>query len=453
MGKQLFGHFRALQGLSVMMFIFALVPGMPALPFLILAGLCWSAVSFFKKQEAVKEAEKKQAEVVAAAAKAKSSGGGEAAQKSAAEAARERDDFDNVVNVDPFSIELGYGLLALADRKRDGDLIDRITGVRRTFAREMGLIIPPIAIRDNLELETNEYRFLLRGKEVVRGSLVPNRWMAMNVSDSKVNLRGIPTVEPVFGLDAVWIQEDEKKTAEIHGYTVVDPASVMITHLSEILRDNASLILTREDTQHLIDMVKAKNPTLVSELLPDLVNVGLIQRVIQNLLKERIPIKNLTVILETIGDYASYTKNPDELSEFVRRAMGMYFVQDHESEPGIISALTLEPKLEQLLASRVKRTQFDCVLLMDPQMAQHIIGELKVRIDAIQAQGGSPVLITTQELRLPFKRFFEPTFPRLSVLAYQEIPNRVQLQNAGIITSPRSLDNMPAQRRETVPAA
>jgi len=317
----------------------------------------------------------------------------------------------------------------------------------------MGILIPPIAIRDNLELETNEYRFLLRGKELVRGSLVPNRWLAMDVGGSNAKLRGIPTVEPVFGLKAMWVQADEKKNAEVHGYTVVDPTSVLITHLSEILRSNAALILDREDTQHLIDLVKAKNPTLIAELLPDLVHVGVIQRVLQNLLRERIPIKNLNIILETIADYAPFTKNPDELSEFVRRAMGLYFVQEYEAEPGIIRAYTLEPRLEQALAQKVRRTQFDSTLLMDPPTAQHVIAELSARFETA-GESEQQILVTTQELRLPFKRFFEPTFPRLAVLSYQEIPNRVQLQNAGIIPAPRGAEiPSPApQRRENAAA-
>ena len=194
-------------------------------------------------------------------------------------------------------------------------------------------------------------------------------------------------------------------------------------------------------------VVRAKNPTLIAELLPDLVHVGVIQRVLQNLLREKISIKNLNIILETIADFAPFTKNPDELSEFVRKAMGLYFIQEYESEPGVIKALTLEPRLEQTLAQRVKRTQFDSTLLMDPQTAQHVINELNLRLDEMQDASETPILVTTQELRLPFKRFFEPTFPRLAVLAYQEIPNKVQLQNAGIIPAPRGAE-MPLPKPE-----
>jgi flagellar biosynthesis protein FlhA len=444
-GKQLTSYPRAIKVLGVMMFIFAVIPGMPLVPFVALGIICVVTSTALKRMGIGKEAddarkapEKKKTEDAKKAQTADAT----------ASATSEKADFDNVVNIDTFAIELGYGLLGLADRRKEGSLIDRVTGVRRTFAREMGILIPPIAIRDNLELETNEYRFLLRGRELARGTLVPNRWMAMNVSDSNAKLRGIPTVEPVFGLKAVWIQADEKKNAEIHGFTVVDPASVLITHVSEVLRENAALVLSREDTQHLIDLVKAKNPTLVAELLPDLVHVGVIQRVLQNLLRERISIKNLNVVLETIADFAPVTKNPDELSEFVRKAVSLYFVQDYESEPGMIKAMTLEPRLEQMLAQRVRRTQFDCTLMMDPQLAQHIIDDLTVRVAAIQENSETPVIVTTQELRLPFKRFFEPTFPKLAVLSYQEIPNKMQLQNIGIVTAPRNEPPPQARKAE-----
>lgn len=446
-GRQLMGYPRAIGSLSVMMGVFVFIPGMPALPFALLSAAAGFTAYSFRRRGIGKRHD--EGEEKHAAKPALAGGKTQAALppgQEQAEAPKERDDFDTVVLVDAFAVELGYGLLGLADRRRDGDLIDRITGVRKTFAREVGIIVPPIAIRDNLELETNEYRFLLRNKEVARGTLVPNRWLAMNVSGSTIHLKGMPTVEPVFGLEAVWIQEDEKKTAEVHGFTVVDPSSVLITHLSETLRENSSLLLEREDVQRLIDMVRAKNPTLISELLPDLVSVGVIQRVLQNLLRERVAIKNFTVILETIADFAQFTKNPDELSEQVRKALGLYFISDFEGEPGVVTALTLDPRLEQLLASRVKRTQFEATLMMDPQTAQHLISEINPRLEDMLAQGQVPVLVTTQELRLPFKRFFEPTFPRLSVLSYQEIPNRTQLQNAGIISAPR-IENSPQAER------
>ena len=272
---------------------------------------------------------------------------------------------ESAIEQEVFGLEMGYGLLVLADKKKGGDLLERITGARTNFAREMGMLLPTIGVRDNIELEPNEYRFLLRGKEVVRSSVMPDRALAMSMGGGDASrLKGIPTIEPVFGIQAVWIPEEERRNAEIEGCTVVDPASVLVTHLADVLKRIAYLILEREGTQRLLDLIKDKNPTLVSELLPDLVNVGIIQRTFQNLLRERIPIKNLTIILETIADMATLTKNPDDLSEQARKRLGMYFVKEYEVEPNKLLSLTFDPSLEQTLASRVKRSQFDIGLVL-----------------------------------------------------------------------------------------
>lgn len=228
-------------------------------------------------------------------------------------------------------------------------------------------------MRDSLDLEANEYRFLLRGKVMGRAAVVANRWLAMNVTNSRVNLNGIPTTEPVFGIPAVWIGEEERKSAEINGYTVVDVVSVMITHLAEVLKQTAHLLLSRQEVQSLINRIKDANAALVSELLPDLVSLGVIQRVLQNLLREGVSVKNLTVILEAIADFASVTKNPDELSEQVRRRLGTYFVDSYECEPGKIKGVTLDPRLEQMLIGRIHRSHLEVMLAIDPQTAQFLL--------------------------------------------------------------------------------
>ncbi len=446
MGRTLTVYPKAIYACGVMLFVFAFLPGMPFLPFFSLGCVCVGIARLLKKKGYWTSDEFTMAPAGAAAVAGAAAGGAAALPGGAGAAALPEApagpqpgslaDLQKMIGTDVFAIELGYTLLGLADTRQHGDLLERITGVRQKFAREMGVIIPPIAIRDNLELENTQYRFLLRGKELARSNLVPNRWLAMNVANSTVTLKGIPTVEPVFNLEAVWIPEEERKTAEINGYTVVDATSVLITHLSETLRDNAAHILEREDVQKLMETVKEKNPTLVNELLPDLASVGLIQRVLQNLLREKLPIKNLTLVLETIADFAGLTKNPDELSEQVRKRLGVYFVQQYEVEPNQIQALTLDPRLEQQLVQRVKRTQVDVSLLMDPDLTGHMLRELEPRLTAMSEKGMEPVVLTTTELRLAFKRFFEPSFPRMVVLAYQELPNEVQVQSVGIITLP-----------------
>ena len=346
------------------------------------------------------------------------------------------EEFRKLMEVDVICIELGLGLVGLADKKTGGDLLDRVTGVRRNFARDMGMVIPPIAIRDSLDLDNSEYRFLLRGREISRGKVLLKHWLAMNVSNSSVALRGVPTVEPVFGIKATWVDDEERRTAEIHGFTVVDPSSVLITHLSEILKRSSHLILGRQDVQALLDSLKETQPVLVNDVVPEPLGVGVVQRVLQNLLREGISIKNLPSIMESLGDVAAITKNPDELSEHVRRRLGTYFVAEFESEPGVLRALTIEPRMEQALISKVHRTQFDVGLVIDPQMAQHLLQELSRKMSEMAERGQVPVLITTSELRLAFRRFFEPSLSKLVVLSYQELPAQTEIQNVGIVLPP-----------------
>jgi flagellar biosynthesis protein FlhA len=443
LSKQLTFYPRAMGIASAMMGVFALVPGMPTAPFLVISVLL--GILTWKLQQAVAEEEEK-ALVSAMAGSAKNlaaagggpgagagdkpPGGGETKPRAVSE------EFRKLMEVDVICIELGLGLVSLADKKTGGDLLDRVTGVRRNFARDMGMVIPPIAIRDSLDLENSEYRFLLRGREISRGKVLLKHWLAMNVSNSSVALRGVPTVEPVFGIKATWVDDEERRTAEIHGFTVVDPSSVLITHLSEILKRNSYLILGRQDVQALLDSLKDTQPVLVNDVVPEPLGVGVVQRVLQNLLREGISIKNLPSIMESLGDVAALTKNPDELSEHVRRRLGTYFVAEFESEPGVLKALTIEPRMEQALISKVHRTQFDVGLVIDPQMAQHLLQELSKKMAEMAERGQVPVLITTSELRLAFRRFFEPSLSKLVVLSYQELPAQTEIQNVGIILPP-----------------
>jgi flagellar biosynthesis protein FlhA len=434
LSKQLTLYPRAVAICAGMMGLFGMVPGMPAAPFWIL-GVALGVLAWRLKRD--QDEETARLAMAAAAVPAmrpvsgdKSAGGAEGKPKPGVS-----EEFRKLMEVDVLSVELGVGLLGLADKKVGGDLLDRVTGVRRNFARDFGMVIPPIAIRDSLDLETSEYRFLLRGREISRGRVLLKHWLAMNISNSPVRLKGVETVEPVFGLKATWVEADEKRTAEIHGFTVVDPSSVLITHLSETLKRCAYLILGRQDVQVLIDTLKETHPVLVSELIPDHLTVGAVQRVLQNLLREGVSIKNLPTIMECVGDMAPVTKNPDDLSEHVRRKMGTYFLAEYEME-GMIKAMTLEPRLEQLLTSKVHRTQFEVGLVIDPQMAQHLLQELTRRMTEMAERGLVPILITTSELRLAFKRFFEPSLGKLVVLSYQELPPQTEIQNVAIIQSP-----------------
>ena len=442
-GRQLTIHPRAVGIAGVMLMAFAFFLSDTFWPFFILASLCFATAYFLKKNALENpDIEELSADSDASLGGAplpqsgqpRLSGGEDVAH---AESGPTKSPMESAIEQEVFGLEMGYGLLVLADKKKGGDLLERITGARTNFAKEMGMLLPTIGVRDNIELEPNEYRLLLRGKEIARSSVLPERVLAMNMGGGETGkLDGIPTVEPVFGIEALWIPEDERRNAEIEGCTVVDPSSVLVTHLSDILKKNAYLILEREGTQQLVDLVKEHSPTLVSELLPDLVTIGIIQRTLQNLLRERVPIKNLTLILETIADMASITKNPDDLSEQTRKRLGMYFVKDYEVEPGKLLAMTFEPRLEQILISRVKRSQFDIGLSMDPQLTEGIVGEMEPKIKEMLEQGLTPIIVTTSELRLAFRRFMEPSYPQLSVIAYQELPAETIIEPFGAITLP-----------------
>lgn len=447
LGTQLAGQLlrypRALKISSGMLVCFGLMPGMPMLPFFLLAGVAGFIGKILQDQErktghahgaeafaADKAASGKMPAKTSASADAPASGSAPATPS---------EDVRKLIETDVFAIEIGYGLLNMANAKTGGDLLARVTGVRKTLAREKGIVVPPVAVRDNLELEANDYRFLLRGKPLARGQLHPGRSLAMNVSASKVRLRGVPTREPVFNLDATWIDEAEKKTAELNGYTVVDPASVLITHLSETLKSHAHHLLGRQEVQSLVDYLKQTQPALVAELLPDLVTLGIIQRVLQNLLRENIAIVNLPLILEGIGDFASLSKNPDDLSELIRRRLGLYFVPEFETRPNIVRAVTLDPRLEQWLGTKVQRSATDVGLALDPSTTRHLLEELNRRTADLTAQGQPAVVVVSTEIRLPLKRFFESSFPRVTVLAFQELPAATEIENAGIVTMPAHL--------------
>jgi flagellar biosynthesis protein FlhA len=420
-GSQVMRYPVALKAVGCVMALMGLLPGLPLVPLALMGGL-FLFLGFNMPAAGT---------------------GLEAPQGAAAEKPKSKDPEPNrsgsveevrrLIDVDVFAVEVGFGLVGLADQKQGGDLPSRITGVRKSLARELGIIIPQVAVRDNLELGSGEYRFLLRGRQVGKGTLMMGRLMAMNVSGSRVRLKGISCEEPVFKLPAVWIEESERKNAEVNGYSVVDCSAVIITHLSEVLKANAHHLIGRQDVQALVDHIKASHPALVSEVLPDLVNLGVIQRVLQNLLREGVPILNFPLILEGIADYASLTKNPDDLSELVRRRVASYFIQSIEANPGVVRAISLDLRLEKDLSTKIHRTATDIGLALDPGLSAAVLASINDRAAQFAASGSPPCLVVGAELRLPLRRFLEPSFPRLVVLSFQEIPSNFQVENLGIV--------------------
>ncbi len=438
LSRQLLLFPRAMTILTIMLLVFAGVPGLPLLPFLVLAGLTGFLARALRDEKLVAAlAEPAKSDGPGAKAEAGAAGGkGEAA--GSAGAAGAADKIESLLHVDTLQIELGYGLVGLADRSKGGDLLDRVTGVRKTFAQEMGVIIPPIRLRDNLQLEPNHYRFLLKGQAIATGELEPGHWLAMNATNSKVQLKGIPTTEPVFKLPATWVTDVERKNAEISGYTVVDAASVLVTHLTETAKRHCHEILTRQDVQVLLDHLKQTHPTVVSELIPGLLTVGQVQRILQNLLAEGVGIRNLATILEKVSDAAAATKNPDELAEYARRALGPQITKSFQDEGGKLKVITLEPRLEQQLLQGVRQTPSEITMYVDPKLARHVMESLSQRVQKMLADGLPPLVLTAPHLRLPFRRFFETTFTDLAVLSFPEIPPRIEIQNIATVPAPEA---------------
>ena len=431
LGNQLLFYPRALRILAVMLSVFAIVPGLPMLPFAILAAITWYVARNLGLRTQKLEG--------AGAAKAGSKDSKTAAAAAAgapATAPAVPEKLENLLSLDPLQIELGFGLVGLADARKGGDLLERVTGVRRQFAQDMGLLVPPIKLRDNLQMGANEYRFLLKGNAVAQGSLMPGYWLAMNATNSKVQLKGVPTVEPVFQLPATWVTDMERKTAEVSGFTVVDPASVLITHLSETVKRNCHELLSRQDVQALLDNLKQTHPTVVNELIPAMLSVGQVQRILQNLLAEGVSIRNLAGILEKVGDYAGVSKNPDELSEHARRALGAQLIRPYQADNGALRAITLDPRLEQEIGRGMRQTQTEITLVLEPRLARYLVDALSRLSQQLLAAGQPPVVLCAPQIRLGFRRFFESSFADLAVLSYPEIPNRVDIQSAGILAVP-----------------
>jgi flagellar biosynthesis protein FlhA len=433
LSRQLLFYPKALTILAGMLGVMAVVPGLPTVPFLLMGSLV-GLLSYTLHKNGMPD-------FGAAAGIASTPAGtggkpGDAKNPAGAATAAEakaNEKIENLLTLDTLQIELGFGLIPLADKTKGGDLLDRVTGVRRTFASDMGVLVPPIRLRDNLQLGNNEYRFVLKGNPIASSQLMPGHWLAMNATNSKVVLKGVPTVEPVFQLPATWVTDVERKNAEVSGFTVVDAPSVLITHLSETVRRHCHEILTRQDVQALLDNLKQTHPAVVNELIPGQLSMGQVQRILQNLLAEGISIRNLAGILEKVGDYAAFTKNPDELSEHARRALGPQLARPFQADNGSMRAITIDPKLEAQLSQGVRQSPSEVALVIEPRLARHVIDSLSRFIQQMMAAGQQPVVLCAPALRLAFRRFFENTFSDLSVLSYAEIPPRVQVQNAAVI--------------------
>ena len=357
-----------------------------------------------------------------------------AAEESEAEEIRRPENVVSLLQVDPIELEFGYGIIPLADVNQGGDLLDRVVMIRRQIALELGTVVPIIRLRDNIQLNPNQYIIKIKGVQVTEGEILFDHYMAMNPGYVEEEITGIPTFEPSFHLPAIWITDSQRERAESLGYTVVDPPSIIATHLTEVIRSHISELLTRQDVQNLINNLKETNPALVDELTPKLLGLGEIQKVLQNLLKEGVSIRDLLSIFENLADHAATTRDTDVLTEYVRQGLkraisGRYFVPNE-----VTSVITLDPKVEQDIMGSIKQTEQGAYLTMDPERIRGIMNSLETEIAKLEELGKTPIVVTSPIVRMYFKKMSEDYVKDLVVVSYNEIESDVELQSIGMVT-------------------
>lgn len=333
---------------------------------------------------------------------------------------------------DPIEFEFGIGLIMLADVNQGGDLLDRVVAIRRQIALDLGLVVPVIRIRDNIQLHHNEYVIKIKGNEVAKGEILLDHFLMLNPSDEEHGIDGIETVEPTFGLPALWITEDKKDEAELFGYTVIDPSSIVSTHLSETIRKYAHEILGREETTQLINHVKENQPSLVDELIPNILSVGDVQKVLQKLLKENVSIRSLTSIFEALADYSVYTKNPDILTEYVRQALARQLTSQYVRN-GVVHAIQVGAGIEKKLADSIQRTEQGDILTIDPESSNQMIHSFSQKIEQMSQLGIRPIILTSAGIRMYVRQMMERTLADTPILSYNELEPNVEVQSVGVI--------------------
>jgi flagellar biosynthesis protein FlhA len=410
LATQILAQPRAIAIAAAMLLIFAVMPGLPKLPFLAAAAIVGGiAYTVRTARRPLSEAGR-------------------------AKARLEPEDMTSLLAVDPLELEIGYGLIALADPGQGGDLLERITAVRRQMALDLGIVVPPLRVRDNMQLKPNSYAIKLRGVELARGEIYPKHMLAMNPGTAARALRGIETREPAFGLPALWISDADRIEAEVAGYTVVDTSTVLVTHLSELIKQHAWEMLTRQDVRNLLDNLRAHSPALVEELVPELMNVGEVQNVLQGLLRERVSIRDLGTILEALADHARVTKDTDALVEVARRALARGITRQHLGADGALHAFVLDPGVEDAIMTSLRQTPAGNEIALQPETALHILERTRDQAQRSASEGYQPVALCSPAARPWFRRLVEPALPSLVVLSHAEIAAGIEVKSLGTVT-------------------
>jgi flagellar biosynthesis protein FlhA len=412
---QLFTNQRVFFIAAGVLAMLGIVPGLPGIPFFTLAVLALLVGYFLRKNDQI-AAESQISEL----------------EEKEKEDVRKPENIVSLLQVDPMELEIGYSLIPMVDVSQGGDLLDRIVMIRRQCALDLGLIVPTIRIRDNIQLKPNAYVIKLRGIEIAKGELLLDHFLAMNPGTVLEEVMGIETVEPAFGLPALWVQESNRERAELAGYTVVDPVSVLATHLTEIIKIHAYEILGRQEVQTLIDAVKQNSPAVVEELIPALLSLGDIQKVLANLLKERISIRDMVTILETLADYAAVTKDTDVLTEYARHSLARQISRQY-AQNNMITCLSLDPNLENTILSAVQRTENGSYVALEPQVIQAIVRALSKEMPKLTDIGYQPIVLASPAVRGYFYKLLERSAPNLIVLSYAELEAKIEVRSLGMV--------------------
>lgn len=341
----------------------------------------------------------------------------------------------SLLNVDPIELEFGYGIIPLADVNQGGDLLDRVVMIRRQIALELGAVVPIIRLRDNIQLNPNQYVIKIKGIQVSEGEILFDHYMAMNPGYVEEEITGIPTFEPSFHLPAIWITESQRERAESLGYTVVDPPSIIATHLTEVIRQHIAELLTRQDVQNLINNIKDNNSTLIDELVPKLMGIGEIQKVLQNLLEEGISIRDLVTILETLADHAAVTRDPDILTEYARQGLKRAISSKYFTVGEVTNVVTVDPAIEQEIMNSVKNTEQGSYLSLDPERSKKIVEALGNELKKLEDMGKNPIVITSPIVRMYFRNLAKDYYKDIIVISYNEVESNVELQSVGMVTA------------------
>jgi flagellar biosynthesis protein FlhA len=411
---QVLGNARALTIASGLLAVLGTIPGLPKLPFYVMAATIFTGSRMVANRQAA-----------LAATKA-------SASEAAAPPAGDKEDIIDLLDLDALELEIGFGLVSLVDGD-GGNLLSRISLIRRQSAIDLGIILPTVRVRDNLRLGANEYRVLLRGAMIGSGEVFPAQLLAMNPGTGDMDIGGTPTTEPTFGLPATWILPEQRERAEIFGYTVVDPGSVIATHLTELIKRFAPEILDRQQTQRLINHLKVEHSAVVEELVPTLLTIGEVQRVLQGLLAERIPIRDLATILESIGNVARTSHDVDVLVDYARRGLAHAISQQYAGIDGHLHVLTLNPSVEASLLSAVQRVDDGPVLILAPPVVESFLRALAGEMESMASRGHQPLLVCSPQLRWPLRRLIERNFANLVLLSYREIATGYETIVEGVV--------------------